>query len=265
MTDTYFFDEGWPEERARLAALEVALDPGTIEHLSALRLGPGAHCLEVGAGGGSIAAWLCEEVGETGRVVACDVHTKFLAALHYPQLEVLHHDIAADPLPAGEFDVAHVRWTLFWLSPEHRDAAVRRMISSLRPGGVLVAEEPDFVSLLESPLPEPLRTVVVEHVRLVERVSRDVDVTYGRKLFPDLFAVGLSDITTVGRTHVIQPQVEATGASWLRFALERVREPMIVAGAVSNEEFGQAMDQFDEPATAISFPITMMVRGTRQR
>lgn len=207
------------KERARLAALEMALDPGTVEHLSTLRLEPGAQCLEVGAGGGSIAAWLCERVGPSGRVVASDVQTKFLAALTYPQLQVMHHDIGTDPLPETEFDLAHVRWTLFWLSPSHRATAIEKMVASLEPGGLLVAEEPDFVTLLESPLPEPLRTVIIEHVHFVERVSGDVDVTYGRKLFPDLLGSGLIDIATAGRTHVIQPRVEATGASWLRFAL----------------------------------------------
>jgi hypothetical protein len=52
----YHFDHEWHQERERLASLEQFEDPGTIRHLEALGFGPGWRCLEVGAGGGSIAA-----------------------------------------------------------------------------------------------------------------------------------------------------------------------------------------------------------------
>ena len=38
-----------------------------------------AHCLEVGAGGGSIAHWLCQAVGPTGRVLATDIDPGLVA------------------------------------------------------------------------------------------------------------------------------------------------------------------------------------------
>ncbi len=52
MTQGYAYDHAWAMERVRLAGLEVALDPGTREHLTRLGAGPGKRCLEVGAGGG---------------------------------------------------------------------------------------------------------------------------------------------------------------------------------------------------------------------
>jgi hypothetical protein len=55
MTQGYAYDHAWAMERVRLAGLEVALDPGTREHLTRLGAGPGKRCLEVGAGGGSVA------------------------------------------------------------------------------------------------------------------------------------------------------------------------------------------------------------------
>jgi hypothetical protein len=36
-------------------------------------VGPGWRCLEVGSGGGSIAAWLCDRVGPDGSVLATDL------------------------------------------------------------------------------------------------------------------------------------------------------------------------------------------------
>src|SRR6266508_3634523 len=104
-TPHYLLDNAWHQARERLALLEEGLDPGTIRHLERLEVGPGWHCLEVGAGGGSIAAWLCERVGPTGRVVATDIDTRFVRALAYPRLETRQHNIVTDALEHGVFDL----------------------------------------------------------------------------------------------------------------------------------------------------------------
>ncbi|HET9109188.1 MAG TPA: hypothetical protein VFN78_00040, partial [Ktedonobacterales bacterium] len=69
----YLLDNAWQEQDRRLARLEAWFDPGTIQHLEALGVGPGWRCLEVGAGAGSIAAWLCNRVGPEGSVLATDI------------------------------------------------------------------------------------------------------------------------------------------------------------------------------------------------
>src|SRR5262249_61796604 len=76
--NAYVFDQAWDAERARLAGLELGLDPGTIRHLETLGVRAGWTCWEIGGGGGSIAAWLCERVGDAGRVLATDLETSFL-------------------------------------------------------------------------------------------------------------------------------------------------------------------------------------------
>ena len=81
---TYVMDNAWQEERQRLAALEARYDSGTIRHLEAIGVGKGRRCWEVGAGGGSIADWLCQRVGAKGRVLATDVGTRFVEAVSYP-------------------------------------------------------------------------------------------------------------------------------------------------------------------------------------
>src|SRR5262245_60645354 len=93
------------EALGRLRALEAALDSGTIRFLEALGTCEGWRCLEVGAGAGSIAAWLCQRVGATGHVLATDLDTRFLDALDAPNLEVRRHDITTDELPEGAFDL----------------------------------------------------------------------------------------------------------------------------------------------------------------
>jgi ubiquinone/menaquinone biosynthesis C-methylase UbiE len=159
MSGAYVYDHGWSDERARLAGLEAALDPGTIALLLRLEVGPGSRCLDVGAGGGSIALWLAERVAPHGKVVATDLETDFLEAVaaEVPTLEVLRHDLTTDELPT-DFDLVHARWTVEWL-PDKRHA-LRQMIAALRRGGVLLDEEPVFASMFSTTEPLALRRVV---------------------------------------------------------------------------------------------------------
>ena len=78
---TYPISNADPDEERRLTLLESLVDPGTIQRLSNLDVGPGWRCLEVGAGRGSIAKWLSEKVGTKGSVVAIDIDTRFLDAI----------------------------------------------------------------------------------------------------------------------------------------------------------------------------------------
>ncbi len=103
----------------------------------------------MGGGGGSVAAWLCDRVGPTGGVLATDLDTRFLDALDRPNFQVLRHDIVHDPLPAEAFDLVHTRLVLGHLP--NRAPALDRMIAAPKPGGWLVLEEMDFVSLAPDP------------------------------------------------------------------------------------------------------------------
>jgi len=146
MAPGYVFANDAAEAPVRLAALSALFDRGTVRHLKARGVGRGWHCLEVGAGGGTIARWLAARVGPTGRVLATDVDPRFLRTVRLPNLEVRRHDIAIDPLPRAAFDLIHTRLVLMHLP--RREEALARMISALKPGGWLVVEELDSASAL---------------------------------------------------------------------------------------------------------------------
>src|SRR5689334_25230763 len=111
----YALDNSWDRAKRRLSLLEQHLDPMTKRRATALGLGEGWSCLEVGAGGGSIAAWLSDQVGPSGRVVATDINTALLQDLQRPNLEPRRHDILSEALPEGAFDFVHTRWLLHHL------------------------------------------------------------------------------------------------------------------------------------------------------
>jgi SAM-dependent methyltransferase len=159
MSDDYAYEHAWDQERIRLAGLEAALNPGTRAHLLRLGAGSGRRCLEVGAGGGSVALWLAEVVGPQRLRAGHRSGDRLLEseAARLGQLEVLAHDITAEDLPGG-FDVVPACWLVEWL-PD-RSQALRRMADALRPGGVLLDEEPDFITMYEAAQPASLRRVV---------------------------------------------------------------------------------------------------------
>jgi SAM-dependent methyltransferase len=146
---TYVFDNSWEKERERLAGLESIYDPGTMRHMDALGVGPGWSCLELGGGGGSITAWLCQRVGRSGRVVATDLDTRFLDAIDEPNLEVLCHNCVDEELPDSSFDLIHARLLFEHLPP--REQVLKRLVGSLKPGGWMLIEDLDWRGLLGSP------------------------------------------------------------------------------------------------------------------
>ena len=129
------------EEDERLDLLEQIYDPTSRRRRSLVQ--PGWRCLEVGAGRGSMAVWLAEQVGPTGHVVATDLDPRYLSRLDVANLEVVEHNILDDPLDAlgaGSFDLVCSRLMLFHLQ-NRQEQAVRQMAACLRPGGWLVDED----------------------------------------------------------------------------------------------------------------------------
>lgn len=140
----YVYNQAWQDERMRLDGLAAQFDPITFRQLDATGVGEGWHCLEIGAGTGSIGRWLATQVGPSGRVLVTDLDTRFLDELSGGPVEVQQHDISADPLTERSFDLIHARAVL-----EHiptRAEVIPKLVAALRPGGVLVLEDVVVVS-----------------------------------------------------------------------------------------------------------------------
>src|SRR5262245_4758036 len=122
----YAFDNALPAQLQRLRTLEELWDAGTFRHLEALGVSRTHRCLEIGAGGGSVAAWLSERAGH---VLATDLDTRYLE--ERPNLEVRVHDVLQSELPDREFDLIHLRQLLAWV-PD-RPEALKRIHAALKP------------------------------------------------------------------------------------------------------------------------------------
>jgi SAM-dependent methyltransferase len=141
----YIADQTWPDESSRLEELAHALDAQTRRHLRGIGVRPGMRCLEVGAGSGSIARWLAHEVGPSGEVVATDLDTTLLTSLRdeLPNVRVRRENIAEVAPAAAEFDLVHARLVLGHIA--HPQRALANIARALRPGGVVLLEDADFL------------------------------------------------------------------------------------------------------------------------
>jgi SAM-dependent methyltransferase len=141
----YALPNDWELADRRLELLEASHDQTSIRRAELLGVGRGWHCLDAGAGGGSFSRWLAGRVGGEGRVVAADQDIAVLERRAIPGVEVRRMDLVADELPHAAFDFVHTRLVLLHV-PE-RERVLPKLVSALRPGGVLMLEEDDVFSI----------------------------------------------------------------------------------------------------------------------
>jgi SAM-dependent methyltransferase len=221
-------------EDERLDLLEQIYDPASRSRRMVVQ--PGWRCLEVGAGRGSMAAWLAEQVGPTGYVVAVDIDTRYLEKLDLPNLEAVQHNILDDPLAdlgPGSFDLVCSRLMLFHLIGRQEDA-IRQMTECLHPGGWLIDEDADWGTAAPVDPEHPRYGAYQEIWRDGEWwTDRGYDKTFGQKL-PVLFErCGLQDIRHEAATEVIRG-----GSPWARWWIPTLEVINELGGATESDRRG---------------------------
>jgi SAM-dependent methyltransferase len=179
-------------------------------------------------------------------------------ASQFPTLHVVRHDLMAEPLPDG-FDFVHARDLVEWL-PD-KQLALQRMVAALRPGGALLDEEPDFVTIFETPESSAMRRVMFAGMRYLESTC-PVDTQYGRRLFGDLVAAGLADVQAEGRCPLVHG-ASPPAAHFLRLTIEKLREPLLGGNRVSEAELDEAVAMLENRETCLMFPLTVAAWGRR--
>jgi SAM-dependent methyltransferase len=195
----YPFDNAAPQAGDRFATLATLYDGTTRRHLDRLGIGPGWTCLDVGAGGGSIARFMSERVGPAGHVVATDINIDWMVGSLPANVELRRHDIGVDALPERAFDIVHARAVLTFV-PE-RQSAVKRMVAAVKPGGWLLVEElvPPVTEALDPPDEPDIEIARNARLAVVEIIRRSGgDPFFARKLPALVTDAGLTDFGAEG-------------------------------------------------------------------
>jgi len=222
--------------REHFDTLAALFDPATFYRIERLGIGPGWQCWEVGAGGGTVAGWLSERVGVTGRVVATDVDVWALASSRGVNVEVLRHDLGAEEAPGSGFDLAHARLVL-----EHvydYSAGLAAMAGALRPGGWLLAESADaLLQPLACPDESGAAQALANKVRhaIWAMETHSGQKRFGRMLPRALRGAGLSDVQAEVRFPVGGPDP----IRLQRTLIARRGDRLVDAGLLTREEIDQ--------------------------
>ena len=261
MSDSpYLMSNVHPETAARFDGLERTLDSISTGHLDRLGVTAGARCLEIGAGGGSIARWLADRVGPGGRVVAVDLDTRWFRHDGSPQLEVREVDLVSGPIPAGPWDLIHERLVLQHIPA--RLEVLDELVARLAPGGWLVVEDFDTGEVRTTDRDGP-------HHDLIARMATAFNRLLGER-------GGASDFAADAWRHLRQRGLVDTGASGhvvfdmggegfaqVTAANARQVSDGLLALGISAEDIDHFIDVLSDPDTIIGTPVLVTAWGRR--
>lgn len=218
--------------REQLAHLETLLDRQTFHALDGVGVRPGHHCLDLGAGSGSVTRGLADRAGPSGGVVAVDIDTRHLTGM--PRgVEVLRHDIN-DGVPGGPYDIIHARLLLMHLS--RRVEILYELASALTPGGWLVIGE--YVGpqthVVTAPAPEDEALFF-----RVQRVAHDmaqaggVSYEWAYEVDGHMTGAGLVDVYDTEYRHTTEGGTTACLLSWNYMA--QLKPRLLAAGLTAED------------------------------
>jgi SAM-dependent methyltransferase len=252
----YAFDNHSVHATEQHRCLAAAYDPTTLARLERTGVGPGWRCLEVGAGGGSVAHWLADRGAS---VVATDVKPE-----HVPPAEgltVLRHDVVHDPLPEAEFDLVHARLVLLHL-PE-REQVLRKLVRALKPGGLLQLDEfdVDYGPVLLAAAAGHA-AAYEEFLAAKERMfdAAGADCRWGRRVAASMVAAGLVEVDPA--PVVQQWTADSPGLRLLVHHTHHLRDKLLAVGA-TDTGLQTARAAMTHPAFRATSCVFYTVQGRR--
>src|SRR5215210_8946321 len=223
----YILDDASTLEYQRLDLMSKILDPWTRGYLTALGVGEGWQCLELGSGNGSIAEWLCATVRPSGNVTAIDINPVLLELIPAQNLTIQQMDVrtSSGELPANAYDLVSCRALLHQIS-DYAPAVLAQMAAALKLGGWLLIQEPDF-HLAPTTEPEVWATTWKEQLRIEACQVLGIDLV-GLLLVgvdePQLASIGHQDLVAA---LLREPADPGEGfPSLLRFAASPPKRPL---------------------------------------
>lgn len=264
MAEESYIIRGGAEGRARLRILTQAMAPFTNAFLDAAGIPHGASILDVGCGGGDVTRELARRTGPHGRALGTDIDAVKIAiaredaqGIDNVQFDVA--DILASPIEVP-FDVIYARFLLSHLTDPAR--ALSRMISFLKPGGMLLVEEVDFAGHFCHPPRASFERYVDWYTQAARK--RGADACLGSKL-PALFReAGVSQI----EAQVLVPAAfDGAIKQMAALTLSAIAENVIAEDLATRGEVEAALADLEEAAkdTAVfmSIPRIMQIRARK--
>jgi len=223
----YVLDHHLEGEKKRLALMSQLLDPMHRRYIESLGISRDARVLEVGCGNGSMSAWMAGHVAPHGQIVAIDLDLSLVNDARAPGVEFREEDIATGPVDPGCFDFVTARAVLHHVS--NAEAAIDNLVASLRPGGIILLVEPDFLPVSVA---EPIEIRTFWNGWLTWSRERGIDYHIGRTLAPRLAAHGLKEIGGAAETTLYNGG--SPWADYWRQTITELRSDLVQSGKLDD-------------------------------
>ncbi|WP_432975040.1 class I SAM-dependent methyltransferase [Dactylosporangium sp. CA-233914] len=181
----------------QLQILAEILDEHTTDMLVHAGIADGWHCLDVGPGRGTITTWMAQQVGPAGHVTALDLDPRHV--IGGDTITIQQGDVRIVDLPDGHYDLIHTRLVLLHLA--ERLAVLDRLVTALKPGGVLVVSDWDATDrsmLVHAPTPQAAAAFdTFQDGLLAILETNGADVGWARRAPAAVRAAGMVDVETI--------------------------------------------------------------------
>jgi len=255
---------GGLEGRERLRILARVMEPSTKALLDRLGLHDGSLCADVGCGGGDVSLELARRVAPTGQVIACDIDQAKLDLARAEARELGIGNVefrVVDVRQAFEIpqvDVVYARFLLTHLQQPANVLSVFRR--SLRPGGVVAAEDIDFSGYFTYPESPAFKRYHELYCATVHRRGGDPNI--GPRL-PALLQQAGFDVMGVS---VAQPVAMVGPAKLLNaLTMENIAGAVLEDGLATADEIAEIVKALyafaEDPTTVAGTPRVVQAWG----
>jgi SAM-dependent methyltransferase len=240
--------------------------PTTAPLLRKARIRRGMSCLDMGCGGGHVTLALGRRVGPGGRVVGVDLDAVNIESARRQAARRKLRHVAFQQANLYEwaeeraYDRIYARFLLTHL-PD-REAAVRVLARALRPGGILIVEDTDFIGSFSYPYCGAFARYVDLYREVVRRRGGDPEV--GPKLRALLVQAGLEPVDVA----LVQPcHYDQEGKALHLSTLLNIAEAVVAENLADIAELDGAVAELaaftDDPTTLLTLPRVFQACGRR--